>query len=83
VAGVSATAQDDLIAAYSQACAMLKWLDAAGPPPAGPVKMTYSDGVRTYDYTAFRAALIQQIKDLPAMIQQAGGPFETVSVSRG
>jgi hypothetical protein len=78
-----ATEQENLQAARSQACAMLAWLEASGPPPAGPVRMTYSDGVRQYDWNGYRAALTSQIKELSTLIQVVGGPFEVVSVARG
>lgn len=73
-----ATALDNAIAAQNSLAASLAqetaYQAANGPRPS------YSIGEQSYDWPGWRAATIQQIRDLSEVIQILGGPFEVRTI---
>ena len=69
-----ATAADYLTTARDNAAQRLSELDTVAVTTR--VRMSYSiDGV-SYDWNGYRAALINQVKELNSLIQQSDAPFE-------
>ncbi len=71
-----ATAAENLVTAFNQACARLSELDTV--PLSERARMTYSEDGQSYDWNSYRSALLQQIKDFPEALkgaQAAAGPW--------
>mgnify|MGYP000959800221 CR=1 FL=1 len=70
-----ATAADYLVIARDNAAQRLSEMDTV--PLDTRARMTYTSKTgQTMDWNSYRRALIDELKELNALIQQMGGPFE-------
>lgn len=72
-----ATTAEYLTTARDNAAARLAELDTVAV--SSRARMSYSVDGRSFDWNAYRAALVAEIKELNVLIQQAGGPFDVWS----